>query len=166
VSYSGGGNEARDRAAGANGNLAAGREREGWASSGPGERDSTSGQAIQEMLHTPDDRTTASKLAIVTANTRSSRYACLNPEITEATLTARSAGTCAATLSLMHTANDKRCVLPAVRHGFLWPGRQVGGRGTALARRRLRCARLEPRIHDAGKLARRVRVLPPAIERT
>jgi hypothetical protein len=66
------------------GNLAAGRERE----AGPvpvqaSERDSTSGQAIREMLQTPDDRTIASKLAIVTAHTRSSRYACLNPKVTK-----------------------------------------------------------------------------------
>jgi hypothetical protein len=43
------------------------------------------------MLQTPDDRTIASKLAVVTAHTRSSRYARLNPKITKATLTARSA---------------------------------------------------------------------------
>jgi hypothetical protein len=53
------------------------------------------------MLQTPDDRTIASKLAIVTAHTRSSRYACLNPKITKATLTARSADlACRATLVL------------------------------------------------------------------
>src|SRR5260370_34113351 len=72
--------------------------RPGWnGKAGPvpvqaSERDSTSGQAIQEMLQTPDDRTIASKLAIVTAHTRSSvDNACLNPKITKATLTARSA---------------------------------------------------------------------------
>jgi hypothetical protein len=82
-----------------------GTSRPGWnGKAGPvpvraSERDSTSGQAIQEMLQTPDDRTIACKLAIVTAHTRSSRYACLNPKITKATLTARSAGMCALALT-------------------------------------------------------------------
>lgn len=120
-----------------------GTSRPGWnGKAGPvpvqaSERDSTSSQAIQEMLQTPDDRTTASKLAIVTAHARSSRYACLNPEITEATLTAISAGVCSwicvIFLLLLTIERQFTCFLPGIRvpaaarhHGSArrapWPG--------------------------------------------
>jgi hypothetical protein len=81
---------ARDGAAVAIGNLTAGLDGKGQVRS----RRASEKHIRPDhpgMLQTPDDRTIASKLAIVTAHTRSSRYARLNPKITKATLTARSA---------------------------------------------------------------------------
>jgi len=43
---------------------------------------------------------------------------------------------------------------------------QVGGRGYGTCPAAASLRRAEPRLHDAGKLVRRVWVFPPVIERT